>query len=59
MVHNYRANKSERRKETTIGQMCIDVFGEDWEEFEIAHLSTSDGIGINYFLSLKELKKPL
>jgi hypothetical protein len=21
-------------------------FGEDWEEFEIAHLATSDGIGI-------------
>jgi hypothetical protein len=33
---------------------CIDVFGEDWEEFEIAHLSTSDGIGIELFLSLKE-----
>jgi hypothetical protein len=51
--------KVKEGKETTIGQMCIDVFGEDWEEFEIAHLSTSDGIGINYFLSLKELKKPL
>jgi hypothetical protein len=29
--------------------MCIDVFGEDWEEFEIAHLATSDGIGIELF----------
>ena len=29
--------------------MCTDVFGEDWEEFEIAHMSTSDGIGIELF----------
>jgi hypothetical protein len=29
--------------------LCIDVFGEDWEEFEIAHLATSDGIGIELF----------
>jgi len=35
--------------DTAIGQMCIDVFGEDWEEFEIAHMSTSDGIGIELF----------
>ena len=34
---------------TPIGQMCIDVFGEDWTEFEIAHMSTSDGIGIELF----------
>jgi hypothetical protein len=40
-----------KRKETAIGQMCIDVFGEDWEEFEIAHLATSDGIGIELFHS--------
>jgi hypothetical protein len=26
-------------------------FGEDWEEFEIAHLATSDGIGIELFSS--------
>lgn len=36
-------------KETAIGQMCIDVFGEGWKEFRIAHLSTSDGIGIELF----------
>jgi hypothetical protein len=41
--------QSKKRKETAIGQMCIDVFGEDWEEFEIAHLATSDGIGIELF----------
>jgi hypothetical protein len=29
--------------------MCIDVFGEEWEEFEIAHMSTADGIGIELF----------
>ena len=38
-----------KEKETAIGQMCIDVFGEDWEEFEIAHLATSDGTGIELF----------
>jgi catechol 2,3-dioxygenase-like lactoylglutathione lyase family enzyme len=29
--------------------MCIDVFGDDWETFEIAHMSTSDSIGIELF----------
>ncbi|MDW5290913.1 VOC family protein [Formosa sp. PL04] len=38
-----------KEKNTAIGMMCIDVFGEDWEEFEIAHLSTSDGVGIEIF----------
>ncbi len=38
-----------KERETAIGQMCIDVFGENWEFFEIAHLSTSDGIGIELF----------
>lgn len=38
-----------KEKETAIGQMCIDVFGEGWETFEIAHMSTSDGIGIELF----------
>ena len=23
---------------TAIGQMCIDVFGDEWESFKIAHL---------------------
>ena len=27
-------SKIKKEKETAIGQMCIDVFGEDWEEFE-------------------------
>ncbi len=39
----------QKERETAIGQMCIDVFGENWEFFEIAHLSTSDGIGIELF----------
>ena len=34
---------------TAIGQMCIDVFGEGWGSFKIAHLSTSDKIGIELF----------
>ena len=38
-----------KEKETAIGQMCIDVFGEDWAQFEIAHMSTSDGVGIELF----------
>jgi lactoylglutathione lyase family protein len=38
-----------KEKETAIGQMCIDVFGDDWETFEIAHMSTSDSIGIELF----------
>jgi lactoylglutathione lyase family protein len=42
-------SKVKKEKETAIGQMCIDVFGENWEEFEIAHLATSDGIGIELF----------
>jgi lactoylglutathione lyase family protein len=29
--------------------MCIDVFGEGWGEFKIAHLATSDKIGIELF----------
>ena len=38
-----------KESSTAIGQMCIDVFGDDWEYFEIAHLSTADGIGIELF----------
>lgn len=38
-----------KENETAIGQMCIDVFGEEWNVFEIAHMSTSDGIGIELF----------
>ncbi|MGQ1784043.1 MULTISPECIES: lactoylglutathione lyase family protein [unclassified Saccharicrinis] len=35
--------------ETAIGQMCIDVFGEGWGKFRIAHLSTGDRIGVELF----------
>jgi lactoylglutathione lyase family protein len=35
--------------DTAIGQMCIDVFGEGWGTFKIAHLSTGDRIGIEMF----------
>ena len=38
-----------KETDTAIGQMCIDVFGDDWETFEIAHLATSDGIGVELF----------
>lgn len=36
-------------KETAIGQMCIDVFGEGWGRFRIAHMVTSNGIGVEIF----------
>jgi lactoylglutathione lyase family protein len=35
--------------ESAIGQMCDDVFGPGWGSFRIAHLSTSDGIGVELF----------
>jgi len=44
-------------KETAIGKMCIDVFGEGWGEFKIAHLSTSDGVGIELFSFPNGIKK--
>jgi len=37
--------------------MCIDVFGDDWEEFESAHMSASDGIGIEFFSFPKGVKE--
>lgn len=41
--------------DTAIGQMCIDVFGEGWGSFKIAHLSTSDTIGIELFEFLQNV----
>ena len=35
--------------DTAIGKMCIDVFGTGWETFRIAHLSTSDKVGVELF----------
>lgn len=35
--------------DTPIGQMCRDVFGNDWDKFRIAHLSTGDKIGVELF----------
>ncbi|MFP3359159.1 lactoylglutathione lyase family protein [Planococcus sp. SIMBA_143] len=32
-----------------IGQMCRDVFGNDWDKFRIAHMATGDKIGIELF----------
>jgi len=53
-------SKVKEESKTAIGKMCIDVFGKGWEEFEVAHLSTSEGIGIEIF-SFKHMdtKKPL
>ncbi len=33
-------------RETAIGRMCIQVFGEGFKGFNIAHLLTTDGIGV-------------
>lgn len=33
-------------RETAIGRMCIAVFGEGFKGFNIAHLVTTDGIGV-------------
>lgn len=45
--------------ESAIGIMCLDVFGEGWGSFKIAHMVTSDGIGIELFeFSRNTLEKP-
>ena len=36
-------------KNSALGQMCIDVFGENFSEFRIAHLSTGEGISFEIF----------
>lgn len=38
-----------KKDDSAIGVMCNDVFGENWESFKIAHLSTGDKIGIEIF----------
>lgn len=35
--------------DTAIGVMCQDVFGKNFEKFKIAHMSTSDKVGIEIF----------
>ncbi|MBA7485753.1 MAG: lactoylglutathione lyase family protein [Actinobacteria bacterium] len=37
------------RDDSDIGIMCDDVFGKNWSKFRIAHMSTGDGIGIEFF----------
>ncbi|OOE84465.1 glyoxalase [Salinivibrio sp. PR6] len=34
---------------SAIGAMCTDVFGQGWERFRIAHLSTGDRVGVELF----------
>jgi catechol 2,3-dioxygenase-like lactoylglutathione lyase family enzyme len=41
--------KVEEERETAIGKMCIAVFGEGFKGFNIAHLLTTDGIGLELF----------
>lgn len=36
-------------RESAIGRMCIAVFGEGFAGFNIAHLATTDGIGVELF----------
>jgi len=42
-------SKVEEERETAIGRMCIAVFGEGFKGFNIAHLVTTDGIGVELF----------
>jgi len=41
--------KIEEERETAIGKMCIAVFGEGFKGFNIAHMVTTDGIGVELF----------
>ena len=41
--------KVAEERETAIGKMCVAVFGEGFEGFNIAHLVTTDGIGLELF----------
>ena len=41
--------KVAEERETAIGRMCIAVFGENFKGFNIAHLVTTDGIGVELF----------
>lgn len=50
IMHN---TKVIEERESAIGRMCIAVFGEGFEGFNIAHLVTTDGIGVELF----EMKK--
>ncbi|WDV45801.1 lactoylglutathione lyase family protein [Clostridiaceae bacterium M8S5] len=38
-----------KKDDSAIGIMCNDVFGDAWESFKIAHLSTGDRIGVEIF----------
>ena len=42
-------SKVEEERESAIGKMCIAVFGEGFKGFNIAHLVTTDGIGVELF----------
>ncbi len=42
-------SKVEEERESAIGRMCVAVFGEGFEGFNIAHLVTTDGIGVELF----------
>jgi lactoylglutathione lyase family protein len=35
--------------ESAIGIMCTDVFGPGWKSFKIAHMSTGDRVGLEFF----------
>lgn len=38
-----------KEDDSAIGIMCSDVFGPNWGSFKIAHLSTADRIGVEFF----------
>ncbi|BCC14559.1 TPA: lactoylglutathione lyase family protein [Bacillus cereus] len=43
--------------DSAIGQMCKDVFGDNFKKFKIAHLATGDKIGVELF-EFSENKAP-
>lgn len=45
-------------EKTAIGRMCIAVFGKGFESFDIAHLMSDEGIGIELF-SMKNKKEKI
>lgn len=51
----------EENSTTPIGIMCQDVFGKGFGQFRIAHMSTSDKIGIEIFEfpQTKQLPRPI
>lgn len=49
----------ENESESAIGIMCQNVFGQNFKNFKISHMSTSDGIGFEVFEFPETDDKPI